>query len=64
MPEVHGTPTSQPLSTRRMPDLVIDCGKPVGASLTFDQATLLVEVLYPTKGGFDVTVKLRPNANC
>jgi RNA-splicing ligase RtcB len=47
-----------------MPDLVVDCGKPVGASLTFDQATLLVEVLYPTKGGFDVTVKLRPNANC
>lgn len=45
-------------STRRMPDLGVDCGKPDDASLTADRPALVVEVLSPTTGGFDVTVKL------
>jgi Uma2 family endonuclease len=45
-------------STRRMPDLGVDCGKPGDDSLMADKPSLLVEVLSPTTGGFDVTVKL------
>jgi Uma2 family endonuclease len=45
-------------STRRMPDLGIDCGKPDDDSLMADKPSLVVEVLSPTTGGFDVTVKL------
>jgi Uma2 family endonuclease len=45
-------------STRRMPDLGVDCGKPDDDSLVADKPSLLVEVLSPTTGGFDVTVKL------
>jgi Uma2 family endonuclease len=40
-------------STRRMPDLGVDCGNPDD-----DKPSLVVEVLSPTTGGFDVTVKL------
>jgi Uma2 family endonuclease len=45
-------------STRRMPDLGVDCGSPKDDSLTADKPALVVEVLSPTTGGFDVTVKL------
>jgi Uma2 family endonuclease len=45
-------------STRRMPDLGIDCGKPDDDSLAADRPALVIEVLSPTTGGFDVTVKL------
>jgi Uma2 family endonuclease len=45
-------------STRRMPDLGVDCGNPKDESLTADKPALVVEVLSPTTGGFDVTVKL------
>jgi Uma2 family endonuclease len=45
-------------SSRRMPDLGIDCGTPDEASLMADKPTLVVEVLSPTTAGFDVTVKL------
>jgi len=45
-------------ATRRMPDLGIDCGKPDDTALTADRPALVVEVLSPTTGGFDVTVKL------
>ncbi|CCE05110.1 conserved hypothetical protein [Bradyrhizobium sp. STM 3843] len=45
-------------STRRMPDLGVDCGKPDDTSLMADRPALIVEVLSPTTGGFDVTVKL------
>jgi Uma2 family endonuclease len=45
-------------STRRMPDLGVDCGKPDDDSLMADKPSLIVEVLSPTTGGFDVTVKL------
>jgi Uma2 family endonuclease len=45
-------------STRRMPDLGVDCGRPDDDSLTADKPSLIVEVLSPTTGGFDVTVKL------
>ncbi|MGY3505083.1 Uma2 family endonuclease [Bradyrhizobium sp. USDA 4471] len=45
-------------STRRMPDMGIDCGKPDENSLTADKPSLVVEVLSPTTGGFDLTVKL------
>ena len=45
-------------STRRMPDLGVDCGRPDDDSLTADRPSLLVEVLSPTTGSFDVTVKL------
>ena len=41
-----------------MPDLGVDCGKPDEDSLVADRPALLVEVLSPTTGGFDVTVKL------
>src|ERR1700730_10000911 len=46
------------LTTRRMPDLGVDRGKPDDDSLMADKPALLVEVLSPTTGGFDVTVKL------
>jgi Uma2 family endonuclease len=45
-------------ATRRMPDLGVDCGKPDDTSLLADRPALIVEVLSPTTGGFDVTVKL------
>jgi Uma2 family endonuclease len=45
-------------STRRMADLGVDCGEPAEDSLTADKPMLLIEVLSPTTGGFDVTVKL------
>jgi Uma2 family endonuclease len=45
-------------STRRMPDLGVDCGKPDDDALTADKPSLVVEVLSPTTGSFDVTVKL------
>jgi len=45
-------------TTRRMPDLGVDCGKPDDDALIADQPVLLIEVLSPTTGGFDVTVKL------
>jgi Uma2 family endonuclease len=45
-------------STRRMADLGIDCGKPDDNSLAADKPALVIEVLSPTTGGFDVTVKL------
>jgi Uma2 family endonuclease len=45
-------------STRRMPDLGVDCGRPDDDSLTADKPSLIVEVLSPTTDSFDVTVKL------
>ena len=45
-------------STRRMPDLGVDCGRPDDHSMAADMPSLIVEVLSPTTGGFDVTVKL------
>jgi Uma2 family endonuclease len=45
-------------SSRRMADLGVDCGKPAEDSLTADQPALVIEVLSPTTGGFDVTIKL------
>ena len=36
----------------------IDCGKPDDNSLITDKPSLVVEVLSPTTGGFDVTIKL------
>jgi Uma2 family endonuclease len=45
-------------STRRMPDLGVDCGRPDDDALTADKPSLIVEVLSPTTGSFDVTVKL------
>jgi Uma2 family endonuclease len=45
-------------STRRMPDLGVDCGRPDDDSLTADEPCLIVEVLSPSTGSFDVTVKL------
>jgi Uma2 family endonuclease len=45
-------------STMRMPDMGVDCGKPDDDSLTADKPSLVVEVLSPTTGGFDLTVKL------
>jgi Uma2 family endonuclease len=45
-------------STRRMADLGVDCGKPADDSLAADRPALVIEVLSPTTGGFDVTVKL------
>jgi Uma2 family endonuclease len=44
-------------STRRMA-LGVDCGKPADDSLIADRPALVIEVLSPTTGGFDVTVKL------
>jgi Uma2 family endonuclease len=49
-------PTSP--STRRMADLGVDCGKASDDSLEADKPALVIEVLSPTTGGFDVTVKL------
>ncbi len=45
-------------SNRRMPDMGIDYGKPDDNSLMADKPSLVVEVLSPTTGGFDVTIKL------
>ena len=45
-------------STRRMADLGVDCGKPDDNALTADTPALVIEVLSPSTGGFDVTVKL------
>ena len=45
-------------SNRRMPDMGVDCGKPDDNSLMADKPSLVVEVLSPTNGGFDLTVKL------
>jgi Uma2 family endonuclease len=45
-------------SSRRMPDLGVDCGAPDDDSLTADKPSLIVEVLSPTTGDFDMTVKL------
>ena len=36
----------------------VDCGKPDENSLMADKPSLVVEVLSPTTGGFDLTVKL------
>ena len=52
------TYVSTSASTRRMADLGVDCGKPDEDSLTADKPALVIEVLSPTTGGFDVTVKL------
>jgi hypothetical protein len=41
-----------------MPDMGIDYGKPDDNSLMADKPSLVVEVLSPTTGGFDVTIKL------
>jgi Uma2 family endonuclease len=45
-------------SNRRRPDMGVDCGKPDDNALVADKPSLVVEVLSPTTGGFDVTVKL------
>jgi Uma2 family endonuclease len=45
-------------SNKRMPDMGVDCGKPADSSLMADKPSLVVEVLSPTTGGFDLTVKL------
>lgn len=45
-------------TTRRMPDLGVDCGKPADESMVADAPVLLIEVLSPTTSGFDTTVKL------
>lgn len=45
-------------TSRRMPDLGIDCGAPDEASLMADKPSLVVEVMSPTTAGFDVTIKL------
>jgi Uma2 family endonuclease len=41
-----------------MPDLGVDCRQPDDDSLMADKPSLVVEVLSPTTGGFDVPVKL------
>ena len=53
-----GTYVATTGSNRRMPDMGIDCGKPDDNSLMADKPSLVVEVLSPTTGGFDVTIKL------
>lgn len=45
-------------TTRRMPDLGVDCGRPDETSLTAGRPALVIEVLSPTTAGFDLTVKL------
>ena len=45
-------------TTRRMPDLGVDCGQPADESMVADRPVLLVEMLSPTTSGFDTTVKL------
>lgn len=45
-------------TTRRMADLGVDCGKPADDAMAADKPALLIEVLSPTTGGFDITVKL------
>jgi Uma2 family endonuclease len=46
-------------STRRMPDVGVDCGTPDDESLVADKPSLVVEVLSPTTGAIDVTIKLQ-----
>lgn len=46
-------------TTRRMPDVGVDCGKPDDDALTADQPALVVEVLSPTTRAMDVTIKLQ-----
>jgi hypothetical protein len=43
-------------STRRMPDMGVDCGNPDENSLMAYKPSLVVEVLSPNTGGFDLTV--------
>jgi Uma2 family endonuclease len=50
-------------STRRMPDMGVDCGEPDQDSLMADKPSLVVEVLSPTTGGFDLIVKLAEYQN-
>jgi Uma2 family endonuclease len=66
-PQTRGTPcqtftgdtyVATATSTRRMPDMGVDCGRPDENSLMADKPSLVVEVLSPTTGGFDLTVKL------
>jgi Uma2 family endonuclease len=45
-------------ATRRMPDMGVDSGKSNEESLEADKPSFVAEVLSPTTGGFDVTVKL------
>jgi len=45
-------------STKRMPDMGVDCGNPPDDSLMADRPSLVVEVLSPTTFSFDVSVKL------
>ncbi|MBR0758466.1 Uma2 family endonuclease [Bradyrhizobium jicamae] len=45
-------------STRRMPDLGIDCGIPSDDSVLADKPSLIVEVLSPSTHSFNVSVKL------
>ena len=49
-------PSSTPL--QKSTHMGVDCGKPDENSLMADKPSLLVEVLSPTTGGFDLTVKL------
>jgi Uma2 family endonuclease len=46
-------------TTRRMPDVGVDCGKPDDDSLAADKPSLVVEVLSPTTRAMDVTIKLQ-----
>lgn len=46
-------------STRRMPDMGVDCGKPNEDSLTADKPSMVVEVLSPSTRAIDVTIKLQ-----
>jgi Uma2 family endonuclease len=50
-------------STRRMPDMGVDCGEPDQDSLMADKPSLVAEVLSPTTGGFDLMVKLAEYQN-
>lgn len=45
-------------STKRMPDMGVDCGNPPDDSLMAESPSLVVEVLSPTTFSFDVSVKL------
>jgi len=45
-------------TTKRMPDMGIDCGNPPDDSLMAERPYLVVEVLSPTTFSFDVSVKL------
>jgi Uma2 family endonuclease len=46
-------------TTRRMPDVGVDCGKPDDDALTADKPSLVVEVLSPSTRAMDVTIKLQ-----